>query len=284
MFRPSSSELIDPIEAYRSRVERLIGLVGVVGVLLAVVVAMVVGWLLTALSGNAMVGLLLGAVVFVALAAWIIGRLRVWHGSSMLERLALRPIDEVSHPRVWNLVEGLCLRSGVEVPRVALVDDRHANALVLGGDPQQRCLVFTSGALEVFDRIELEAVVAWLVARLRSGEAQSSLRFAGMIGALPIRAGVADRMRRRVGIVDLVGAHDQAACALTRYPPGLTAALERARDTADESGGVVTPLWTLDEAHLWFIPPVEDRTTDFPGLDVSIEAALDERITTTRDL
>ncbi len=284
MSQQSSSEFTDPVEVYRNRVERLIGLVGVVGVLLALVIAAIVGWLTAALIGNSMVALLLGAAVMVVLAGWIIARMRAWHGTSMLGRLAVQPIDEASRPRVWNLVEGLCLRSGVEMPRVALVDDRRPNALVLGGDVDQRSLVFTSGALEVFDRIELEAVVAWLVARLRSGEAQTSLRFAGMISALPIPPGVAERMRERLGMFDLIGAHDEAACALTRYPPGLAGALERARDAADGYAGGVTPSWTFDEAQLWFVQPMVHRGSDDPGQDISIEAVLDERITTTRDL
>jgi hypothetical protein len=284
MSQLSSSELADPVEGYRNRVERLIGLVGVVAVLVALVIAVLVGSLTAVLTGNPVVGLILGAVVMVVLAGWVIARLRVWHGTAMLERLAVQPIDEASQPRVWNLVEGLCLRSGVEVPRVVVVEDLHPNALVLGGDAHQRCLVFTSAVLEMFDRIELEAVVAWLVARLRSGEAQSSLRFAGMINALPIPAGIADRMRKRLGVFDLVGALDQAACALTRYPPGLAGALERASGSVEAMGGGMTRLWTPDEAQLWFVPPKADRVADHRGQGVNIRAALEERISNVREL
>lgn len=287
MSRPSSSEQDDPIQAYCARVDRLVLGLGVVGIGAAALLAVFTGWLVKFLSGSALLGLVIAAVVLVSTAGWFIGRIRVWHGASILERLSAEPIDESSEPRVWNLVEGLCLRSGVEVPQVLSVRDDRPNALVLGGDHDQRAVVFTSAALEVFDRIELEAVVAWLVSRLRSGEAERSLRFAGLIEALPIPDGLASTMRARVGIEDLVALHDQAACSLTRYPPGLLGALERAREAADgsiSSDVVMTHSWTLDEAQLWFVPPKVHRVTDAPGQDGAPDSALAERITNTRDL
>ena len=287
MSRPSSSEHPDPIEAYCARVDRMVLALGVIGILAALIAAVLAGWLVATLSGSGLLGLVIAAVVAVVAAGWFIGRIRAWHGASILERLSAQPIDEMSYPRVWNLVEGLCLRSGVEVPQLLLVPDDQPNALVLGGNERQRGVVFTSAALEVFDRIELEAVVAWLVSRLRSGEAERSLRLAGLIDALPIPDAVVSTMRARVGVEDLVALHDQAACSLTRYPPGLLGALERAREAADgspDSDGVMTQTWTLDEAQLWFVPPKVHRVTDTPGQDVAFDSALDERITTTRDL
>jgi heat shock protein HtpX len=282
--RVSNSERADPLEAYQARVKRLIVAVVAVIVSLAVVLGVIVKWLVSALTDSSAVGLVGAVTVSVAVVVAMLVRLRRWPGDQILQRMNARHFADSDSPRVRNLVDGLCLRSGVDVPRLWLVDAASANAMVLGGAASQRSLVFTVGLLDRLDRVELEAVAAWLIARLRSGEADSALRLIGLVGAYRLPTGLAETMQSWSGARDLIVYHDEMACGLTRYPPGLVSALERVGEGDPSELGEVTPLARPDEAHLWFVPPTgSDRLGD-RGRIHDMPTTLAERISHTRDL
>ena len=45
-----------------------------------------------------------------------------------------KPADEQQHARLYNLVEGLCIASGLATPRLYVVDDPAPNAFSIGRD------------------------------------------------------------------------------------------------------------------------------------------------------
>jgi Zn-dependent protease with chaperone function len=60
-------------------------------------------------------------------------------------------------PRLFNVLEGLCVENGLPIPRVLILDDDAANSLLLPGENEGLVLVCTRGLLDSLDRIELEA-------------------------------------------------------------------------------------------------------------------------------
>jgi heat shock protein HtpX len=214
------------------------------------------------------------------------------------ERLALRtlharPSDPDRYPRYHNLVDGLCAEAGLPVPRLWLIDSDAANALALGRGPSESAVVVTRGLIERLNRVELEGVLAAELSHIRGSSARLGA-MAVVLGGLP---GLLLEARRRGGnaLLGVLGAvllvlvplrrlaippqrhlrADESAAYLTRYPPGMIAALRKL--AADEHGPEVANLG-LD--HLWIVPPrpappdarVDRRFENHPPLAERIES------------
>jgi heat shock protein HtpX len=138
-----------------------------------------VGLGIGALAGVALGGLIAGIVVALLGILWAYAS-----GISLLMRvLRAQPASEREQPRLYNLVDGLCLTAGVVPPALHVVSDDAPNAVVVAISPNKSAIAVTTGMLMECDRVELEAVVAHLIARLRSGDAIAGSLTALLIGA-----------------------------------------------------------------------------------------------------
>jgi heat shock protein HtpX len=264
--------------------------------LLAAVVAAVlaaVGTLVALPLGSWPVGLgagLVAAVLLLALAPGLGERIA-------LRALHARPSDPDRYPRYHNLVDGLCAEAGLPLPKLWLIDSDAANALALGRGPSESAVVVTRGLLERLNRVELEGVLAAELSQIRSSSARLG-SMAVVLGGLP---GLLLEARRRGGnpLLGVAGAlllvlvplrrlavppqrhlrADESAAYLTRYPPGLIAALRKL--AADERGPEIA---NLGLNHLWIVPP-RPASPD-SRLDPMFEShpALPERLESLREL
>lgn len=196
-------------------------------------------------------GLVLGAVIALVLVAI---QLR---GSfaRVLAAIGATPADPTTHARAFNLVQGLSLAGGISEPELHVVDDEARNAAAIAqGD--KSAIVITSGLLDVIDRIGLEGVVAEALVRIGNGDAEGSTMGTGLFG--PMLSGPLASVGKPLaafGLGRLIGpdrdlAADRAAVALTRYPPGLLAALDLIRE-----GSPAPRRSTEATAHVWLVPP-----------------------------
>lgn len=186
-------------------------------------------------------GLLVGVLAGSLAARWASTR-----DGQVLAALGARLVPVEEEPSLHNVVEGLCAVAGLPKPALFVVDDDACNALSLGRDQRQASLVVTSGLLRALERIELEGVVAHELAHIKALDC----RVASVAAALaPLGPRVADA---------LLGdgreeAADAAGVAMTRYPPGLTRALEKvaARPTVPGSSTNATSrLWLAPDPHV----------------------------------
>ena len=69
-------------------------------------------------------------------------------------------IQESDNPKLFDLVQEVCLASGLPIPKVAIVEDPAPNAFATGRDEKHALIAFTTGILEVMDRDELQGVIA----------------------------------------------------------------------------------------------------------------------------
>lgn len=171
---------------------------------------------------------LLVAVVDLVVWSWLI----VTTGRRILNSVGARPPKGDEAARILNIVEGLAQG---ETVTLSVIDDGSPNALVTwAGDAQ---IAVTTGLAEGFSRTESEAVVAHCLARIRSGEARTTTfqMATGLPKPPPVGA-----------------PHDVAAVAITRYPPGLAAALEK----CDGGSGRWAYAWLAGE------PPSHMPTSD----------------------
>ena len=240
--------------------------------------------------------------VFVVVTALLAGL--AWWGSEPLARRIVdaKPADPVTHARLFNLVEALCVNAGVPPPALYVVADAGLNAMTFGRTPRHASLIVTEGLLDHLNRVELEGVLAHELAHIKSDDIlilTVSVALFGVLGS-PARAAAGGGAGAFVGYLLLpfsaaagfglqlvVGRHreevaDLTAVGLTRYPPALAAALEKMRD-----GGTLLHSAQSATAHLWLgdplAPPPTDRLVWLSRL-YETHPPLDERIAALREL
>ena len=231
---------------------RLIAAARVVGIVPAVVVALLAGLF---------VAWWVGLLVLVVLVAGWLAAVEVRRRGALDRALATigstRPAGG-GHPRWENVVDGLSSTTGVADPELRVVESPAANAaaLVHGG---RVVLVATTGLADGLGQVELEAVGANLLARVRSGAAELSTVAVGLPG--PGLAGSSFVTRT---LVDGLGEQhavrsDLDAAGLTRYPPGVARALR----SIDSCGTVVEGVHP-SSAPLWLAPAVGPEQVPAP--------------------
>jgi heat shock protein HtpX len=187
-----------------------------------------------------LIGIVTGVVVALALVAWV----ALAGDSRVLAGLGGRDADPKGDARLWNLVEGLSIGAGVRQPRLRVVESPGLNAMAAGTTVARAVVGVTSGLLEELTRIELEAVLAEALTQIRQGETLPATVLVATFGLGRRSALTADRDARS----------DQAAMALTRYPPALAAALEKI-----EAKGATVAGQPSYMAHLWLADPRGDN-------------------------
>jgi heat shock protein HtpX len=262
-------------------------------------------------------GLLVAAVVFaisyligggwlaVAVAA-VIAIATSWISYFNSDKVALamshaKPADEHTYARYHNLVEGLCIASGLPKPRLYIIDDPAPNAFATGRNPQHAAIAVTTGLLEKMNRVELEGVLAHELSHVRNYDVLVMTLAVTMVGIIALvsdfflrfmfwgggRRGSDERNNPVGAIIALVGfallifapliaramqfavsrqreyLADSSGVQLTRYPPGLISALKKlqADTTVVHSSSKAT-------AHLWIEEPL-DTESKRPGVKLN---------------
>jgi heat shock protein HtpX len=197
-----------------------------------------------------------------------------------------KPADPEVYARLYNLVEGLCIGTGLPMPRLYVIDDAAPNAFATGRNPKHAAIAVTSGLLEKMNRIELEGVLAHELSHIKNYDILVSTLAVVMVGAIALLSDLGLRFmifggsRDRdsggsnpfVAIIALVfiilapiaatlmqfavsrrreALADISAIEITRYPPGLIAALEKLQEdkTVVRENNRAT-------AHLWIEEPM----------------------------
>lgn len=243
----------------------------------------VIGLVLASIAGVlAVVGVGVGAVVGAAIGVALVVDARRHGLARLVDALGAAPVDESSQPRLHNLVDGLSLTIGLAPPDVYVVTSSSRNAVALSTEHGDAAIVVTSGLLSATGRIELEAAVAWLLSRIRSGDAASATTSAALTSRWPSPV---QRLVRSLAPRGFPPAHlagvDRDACAVTRYPPGLAGLLELVAVGPTAVDGAVPAT-----APTWLEWPFDSSSTpSTDDLDRSrTHPPLDERITLVRDL
>jgi heat shock protein HtpX len=79
-----------------------------------------------------------------------------------------------------NLVEGLCLASGLEKPKLYVMKDSQINAFASGKNPKEAIVCVTTGALEKLTKQELEGVLSHELSHI----ANYDIRFMSLVAVL----------------------------------------------------------------------------------------------------
>ena len=81
-----------------------------------------------------------------------------------------REVTRQEQPRLYNLLENLCISRGIAMPKLKVMDDQALNAFATGLNEKQYSITVTSGLLERLDDAELEAVLGHELTHIRNGD------------------------------------------------------------------------------------------------------------------
>lgn len=135
--------------------------------------------------------------VFLALIIWGIHALiSYYQGSKILLNIAgARKIEKKDHPVLFNVVEEMCVASGLpKVPDIYIIDDDALNAFAAGRDPNHAVVAVTSGLLKELDRDELQGVIAHEISHVNNRDVLYMTLLVVMMGTIIILAAVGRRM------------------------------------------------------------------------------------------
>jgi heat shock protein HtpX len=81
-----------------------------------------------------------------------------------------RIVSRQEAPRVYNLLENLCISRGITMPKLKLIDDASLNAFATGMNDRQYSITVTSGLVENLDDAEIESVLGHELTHIRNGD------------------------------------------------------------------------------------------------------------------
>lgn len=152
---------------------------------------------------------LFGLVALGVLAVVVIGglarhfQLRAG-GSVVAEALGGRLLNaDTRNPderQLLNVVEEMAIASGMPVPAVYLLEDAAINAFAAGHEPHDAAIGVTRGAIEHFDRDQLQGVVAHEFSHILHGDMRLNLRLVALLHGILV-IGLVGRMLLRGALV-----------------------------------------------------------------------------------
>ena len=141
--------------------------------------------------GGATTGIVPIAVGISLISVW-----GAYYGSDklVLKMTGAKLLQEEDNPKLFGLVQEVCIASGMPMPKVAIVYDDAPNAFATGRNPEHALIAFTTGILDVMDRDELQGVIAHEMSHVANRDTLVSAVAATTAGAIAIASDILTRM------------------------------------------------------------------------------------------
>jgi len=79
-------------------------------------------------------------------------------------------VTRQEQPRLYNLLENLCISRGITMPKLKVMEDSALNAFATGLNDKQYSITVTTGLLERLDDPEVESVLGHELTHIRNGD------------------------------------------------------------------------------------------------------------------
>jgi heat shock protein HtpX len=118
-----------------------------------------------------------------------------WFHQSMIDALTGgREVTRAEQPRLYNLLENLCISRGITMPKLKVADDPALNAFATGMNEKQYAITVTSGLIDRLDDAELESVLGHELTHIRNGDVRMLVIAVIIAGAISFFAELVFRM------------------------------------------------------------------------------------------
>jgi heat shock protein HtpX len=111
-----------------------------------------------------------------------------WFANGKIVALATgaHEVDRASEPRLWNILETLCISRGITMPRLAIIDSDVRNAFSSGVHKGQYAVTVTRGLLNTLNDQELETVLAHELTHIENRDVQLLVIAAVFVGIISL--------------------------------------------------------------------------------------------------
>ena len=105
----------------------------------------------------------IGAIIWIAIAY-------KFHQKMIDAVTGAQPVTRQQEPRLYNLLENLCISRGITMPTLRIADDDALNAFATGLNQKQYSITVTRGLINALNDQEIEAVLGHELTHIRNGD------------------------------------------------------------------------------------------------------------------
>ena len=132
-------------------------------------------------------------------AIWIV--IAYYFHQSMIDAVTgAQDVTRTEQPRLYNLLENLCISRGIPMPKLKVMQSDALNAFATGMNQKQYAVTVTSGLLAALDDAEIEAVLGHELTHIRNGDVRMMVIAVIIAGAISFFAELFFRMFFQSGI------------------------------------------------------------------------------------
>jgi heat shock protein HtpX len=217
--------------------------------------------------------------------------------------------DDPKFKQLHNIVEEMCIASGMKKPRIFVIDDTAINAFATGRDPEHSIVCVTTGSMTLLSRDELQGVIAHELSHIKNYDIRTMTIAAVLVGVAVLLSdlilriafhskGNSDSKDMRIWLAFVVIAlilaiftpiiangikfavsrkaeyiADAGSAEMTRNPLGLASALEKIKNDKE-------PLEAANKAtaHMYISDPLKNTKGLWLKGMFSTHPPIDERI------
>ncbi len=105
-----------------------------------------------------------------------------------------REVTRIQQPRLYNILENLCISRGITMPKLKVMDSEALNAFATGMNQRQYSITVTSSLLNLLDDAEIESVLGHELTHIRNGDVRMMVIAVIIAGAISFFAELFFRM------------------------------------------------------------------------------------------
>lgn len=131
---------------------------------------------------------------FLNAVPWVIVGVGVWFLIAYFSNTAMvraatgaQPLQRRDNPRIYNIVENLCMTCNMDMPKINIVDDPQLNAFASGIDKKSYTVTLTTGIINRLSDEELAGVIGHELTHIRNHDTRlliTSIVFVGIVSTV----------------------------------------------------------------------------------------------------
>ena len=131
---------------------------------------------------------------FLTTVPWVVAGVAVWFAIAYFSNTAMvraatgaRPITRKENPKIYNIVENLCIACNMDMPKINIVDDPQLNAFASGIDKNSYTVTLTTGIINRLNDDELAGVIGHELTHIRNRDTRlliTSVIFVGIVSTV----------------------------------------------------------------------------------------------------
>lgn len=131
---------------------------------------------------------------FLLVMPWVVGAVGIWfaiayfsNASMIQSATGAHSVTRMENPRIYNIVENLCMTCGMDMPQINVVDDPQLNAYASGINKSTYTVTVTTGICDRLNDEELAGVIGHELTHIRNHDTKvliTSIVFVGIISTV----------------------------------------------------------------------------------------------------